>query len=480
MTFKRKALRISGAFLITGLMSSCALIHHDTAPHAQIAAKDIKLASDIHLASDGWPDAQWWTRFNDPQLDALIERALAGSPTMATARLRVTQAQAQVDEVRAEGGPQIGGLGVVMRGRGPASGFLVPMSPWYTAGLLGVFGTWTIDLWGKNRSSVRAAIGEENASVAEAASAQLGLATGVAQAYYSMQMSYRQLDLFQQSKQVLEFIVQAHQDKYARGVEARTSLQSARAQLLALEQQVTAARSQILETREGIRALIGAGADDMPEIKPAPLPEAVLSGVPSTLSYALLARRADLQAMRWEVESSLDQVEAAKAAFYPSLNISAFYGLNAIPLSKLFKSASQQVNLIPGLYLPIFDSGSLNAQLHSARASSDIKIEQYNQAVLDAVRDVAVNGSQLQTLADKRKLQADKLEATRYSQSAAEARYEQGLGSRLAAMEARLPVIEEQASLLSIDGQWVNQQIALIKALGGGYDAEAPASQVAQ
>lgn len=208
----------------------------------------------------------------------------------------------------------------------------------------------------------------------------------------------------------------------------------------------------------------------MPEIRPVALPQ-VQTGIPATLSYELLARRPDLQAMRWYVQASLDQVDSARALFYPSFDIKAFFGLDSIHLHTLFKKTSRQFNFIPGLKLPLFDGGRLNANLEGTRAASNMMIERYNQSVLNAVRDVAVNGTRLQTLNDEREMQAERVEATRFTQRAAEAAYQRGLTSRLQATEARLPVLAEEMSLLMLDSRRVIQSIQLMKSLGGGYQA---------
>ena len=180
----------------------------------------------------------------------------------------------------------------------------------------------------------------------------------------------------------------------------------------------------------------------------------VQTGIPATLSYELLARRPDLQAMRWYVQASLDQVDSARALFYPSFDIKAFFGLDSIHLHTLFKKTSRQFNFIPGLKLPLFDGGRLNANLEGTRAASNMMIERYNQSVLNAVRDVAVNGTRLQTLNDEREMQAERVEATRFQ-----------------ATEARLPVLAEEMSLLMRDSRRVIQSIQLMKSLGGGYQA---------
>jgi Outer membrane protein len=276
------------------------------------------------------------------------------------------------------------------------------------------------------------------------------------------------LDLLEQTRDVIDYAVKAHQSKVNQGLEAKVPWHGARSQLLAVEKQIAAVKGQIKETRESLRAIIG--ATDMPDIKPVALPQ-VDTGLPSSLSYELLARRPDLQAMRWYVQASLSQVDAARALFYPSFDIKAFFGFDAIHLEDMFKSPSKQINFIPGLRLPLFDGGRLNANLASTRASSNMLIERYNQSVLNAVRDVAINGSRLQTLNDQRVMQTERIDAARYTQAAAQAAYKQGLGSRLQATEAQLPVLAEQMSLMMLDTRRVIENIQLIKSLGGGYQA---------
>ncbi|WP_434662148.1 MdtP family multidrug efflux transporter outer membrane subunit [Klebsiella sp. MISC125] len=482
MTSNLPRLLLCGILASTTALTGCALIRKDSAQHQSIQPDQIKLADDIHLASQGWPQAQWWRQFNDPQLDNLIQRTLSGSHTLAEAKLREEQSQSQADLLEAGSRLQVAALGMVNRQRVSANGFLSPYAmdapklgmdgPYYTEATVGLFAGLDLDLWGVHRSAVAAAIGAQNAALAETAAVELSLSAGVAQLYYSMQASYQMLDLLQQTRDVIDFAVKAHQSKVAHGLEAKVPYHGARAQMLAVDKQIAAVKGQIKETRESLRALIGAGASDLPDIKPIALPQ-IQTGLPSTLSYELLARRPDLQAMRWYVQASLSQVDAARALFYPSFDIKAFFGLDAIHLDQLFKSTSKQINFIPGLRLPLFDGGRLNANLQHTRAASNMMIERYNQQVLDAVRDVAINGTRLQTLNEERGMQLDRVEAMRYTQAAAEAAFKRGLGSRLQATEARLPVLAEEISLLILDTQRVIQNIQLMKSLGGGYQAPA-------
>ena len=476
---RRRAL----AAALSCVLAGCALIHENGTPHATIQPEQIRLADDIHLAREGWPSARWWTVYGDPQLDALIDRALANAPTMEIAHMRVAQAKSDVALAKAGSSLQAVAQGMLDRQHVSSHGFLGPFAtnepalgltgPWYTEGIVGVGASLNVDIWGKQRAQVAASLGVHNARLAEASAVELEMSTDVAQLYYGIQTMHQLINLLEQLQLVAAFSVETHESRAARGLEAQTLTEEARAQQLAVQRQIIAAQGQVRHFRESLRALIGAGPDDLPDIKPMPLPQARAS-LPATLSYELLARRPDLQAMRWFVEASFDRIDAAGAAFYPSFDIKAFFGVDALHLADLFTHSSQQINLIPGLYLPIFDGGSLNANLTGARAASNTLIEQYNQAVLDAVRDVAQTGSRLQDLDAEEQLQTQKVQAVMFARDSAEAHFHQGLASRLVAMEARQPAIAEQMALVNVDGQRISQQIALAKALGGGYRADQP------
>ena len=133
--------------------------------------------------------------------------------------------------------------------------------------------------------------------------------------------------------------------------------------------------------------------------------------------------------------------------------------------------------------MPLFDGGRLNANLKSTRTASNILIKQYNQAVLDAVRDVAISSSQLNDLNQQAALQQQKVAAAMMTTRSASAHHQRGLVSYYAAQEARRPAIAQQLLLLDIEAQRLSTDITLIKALGGDYRGPAvasPGKEVAQ
>lgn len=468
------SMRVGAGLLLVVVLSGCASIRGDQGePIAQIQPEQIRLADDIKLARDGWPSARWWTAYGDPQLDALIEQALEEAPTMASAQSKVDKARAQVRAVRATGGVQVQASASVDRTRLPIASVssIIGIGPWFTSGDLNIGGTYPIDIWGRNRAQVDAAMGVQNAQLAEQAAAELQMSTGVAQLYYSIQATLQTIDLLQQAREIAAANVAAHTARAERGLEPKTLTEQARAQQLGIEQQIASAETTIRQLREALRAMVGAQADNLPEIAKVPLPS-VDAQLPTTLSYELLARRPDLQAMRWYVESTVSGIEAARAAFYPSFDITAFYGLSSLFIEDLLKYENRAISLSPGLTLPIFTSGLLNANLEGATADNNAAIAMYNQAVLNAVSDVAVAGARLQGLDEQERLQIERLDAVTFAMKSTEAHYRRGLASKISAINARLPVNAEEIALLGIRQEQISQSIALIAALGGGYRAE--------
>lgn len=471
-------------------LSSCAISREPVAPAHQIPAERIRLADTIHLAASGWPQTRWWTVYDDAQLDALMDYALAHAPRIEAARTRVEQARSQVDTAASVRLPQATFFGAINRTRISGSGYLQLFSqniqyppllsisgPWYTEGIVGVGGLYRIDLWGEDRARIAAAIGVRNARLAETSAVELDLSAAVAQLYFSIQTLSASIDLLQQADAIQSEVVADHDARFGRGLESKVPAAMADAMLLDLREQLTDERAQRDRLRETLRALIGAGADDMPPIDPTSLPAADRFGVPRTLEFDLLARRPDLQAMRWYVQASLSEVDVARAAFYPSFDIKAFFGLDSIQLGDLWKRQSRQYNLIPGLSLPLFDGGRLTANLKGARAVSNERIVQYNQAVLDALRDVAVSGMQLEARRSQVQQQQARVRDATIEYDSVQSRFQRGLASRTQAQQARLPVIALQIELVALRGMAARDSVSLTKALGGGYIENGDASR---
>ena len=463
--------RVAGAVLALAL-AGCAHIPADTG-HA--AAPDFARAQHdaaIALARDAWPAAQWWTEYKDPQLDDLVARALKDGPTLAVAQARVASARAAVGAERAAEGAYLNLDAGLNRQRYSSNGlFPEPIGGnFFNDTTLQVKGGYDFDWWGKRRALVAAALGEQNARQAEASLAAQALAASVAQSYFRLQMTWARIDNTDAEAAVWRDLLAGRKERIAHGLATIDDQRAAELELGTLAETSERLATQAAREREILRALVGAGSDALGTLArrvPAPAADAL----PARLGMELLARRPDLQAARWRVEASLGRVQASEAAFYPDLNLSAALGLNAISVSKLLQISSRTMLAGAALELPLFDSGRLDAGLGQARAARDEMIADYDEAVVNAVRDVAAEGATLQGIERQRRAHAQAAEASARLEANAQARFQRGLADRAALLQAKLAVLRQQDAALQLQDAQLQTQVALAKALGGGYRA---------
>lgn len=461
------------------LLAGCAPMHDTRAPLTQqtpAANIDATLPTAIQ---NGWPESQWWKAYRDPQLNALIDSALRNSPDMQVAEQRIQLAQAQARAVEAQDGPQLDFSADVERQKMSAEGVMGPFAindpamgstgPWYTNGTMGLTAGWSLDLWGKNRAEVTARIGAVKAREAEREQTRQLLASGVSRLYWEWQTQAALKTVLMQIDAQQQNVIAADRQLYQNGITSsvegvETDIDSGKT-----EQQLNdvSGKMRVIEAR--LSALTNAQSAAL-KLHTATMP-VVESQLPPRLGYSLLARRADLQAAHWYIESSLSSVDAAKAAFYPDVNLMAFLQQDALHLSDLFRHSAQQMGVTAGLTLPIFDSGRLNANLDIAQAQSNLTVASYNQAVVDAVNDVARAATQVETLVQKNQRQQQIEHDAQRVVGLAQARFKAGIiaGSRVS--EATIPALREQCNGLILQGQWLDASVQLTSALGGGYHA---------
>jgi multidrug efflux system outer membrane protein len=177
-----------------------------------------------------------------------------------------------------------------------------------------------------------------------------------------------------------------------------------------------------------------------------------------------------LQAARWRVEASLGQIEASRAAFYPDLNLNGAIGLDAVSLSRLLQANSLTMLIGGGLRLPLFDSARLNAQLEQTRLKRNELIADYNRRLINAVRDVAEEGATLQGIGRQIEAHVATRKVSGELLANARARFDHALADRATLLQAQLEVARQDDGALQLRDAALQTQIALIDALGGGYN----------
>jgi NodT family efflux transporter outer membrane factor (OMF) lipoprotein len=197
--------------------------------------------------------------------------------------------------------------------------------------------------------------------------------------------------------------------------------------------------------------------------------------VPTQLGADLLGRRPDVAAARWRIEAAAQDVQGARAAFYPNINLAGFIGLSSLGLDRLFSLDSGNAGFGPALRLPLFDGGRLRAQLKGREADVDAAIAAYNGAVLDAAREVADAAASLRSIEVQQAEQARAHAAAEGAYDFAQQRYRAGLGTYLTVLSAESGVLAQRRLGADLSARALDTRVALMRALGGGW-TEQPAS----
>lgn len=432
---------------------------------------EVPLAGLEAPARAGWPDAEWWRQYSDPQLDDLIARAMKGSPDLAQAQSRLESAQQSIRIAAAQAGLSINGSAQVTRQRMSENG-LIPSKflgfTWYNQGDLGVQAQYDFDWWGKQRATIEAAVDQARAAEAQRSAAALAIQNAVADTYFGWLADEARIDVARKQVATQDQYVRVEALRVRQGVDLPDDAQKARIQQASARELLVALESSAKIRQTALASLLGVAPAELPTLAPRPLP-AIDGGLPANVGVDLIARRPDIAASRWQVEAALKQTDAARAEFFPDISLSAMAGLSSIDLDKMFNASSRVFSLTPALHLPIFNSGLLQANFRASKAQLDAAVAQYNATVLSAARDISLQSLTAQQLAARRKEQAAQIVANETLLASAQARARQGVRDIRESLGAQGQLLQTRDDALSLQAQALSTDLSLIKALGGGY-----------
>ncbi len=467
------------ALLLTALSGPIALAA--CAPVPQLGARPEVRAGDTFVAdrsiaaaqtaNAAWPAGDWWSLYADPQLSALIEEGLRDAPDLAAAGARLRSAEAYVQQARGALLPNAGAsAGVALNKQSYNNGIPPAFVPhgWNDTGNLGANLDFDLDLWGKNRAAARAAVSQAEAARLELEQARLALSTNIASAYADLarlaaerRVQARALEVREQTRKLVA-------DRVATGLDTRAELKQADAAVPAARADLAATDEAIGLTRNRIAALLGKGPDRGLEIA---LPGAAAStrAVPANATTDLIGRRPDIAAARARVEAAAQQIKVARADFYPSINLSAMVGLQALYLQNLFKGTSSTGQVGPAVSLPLFRGGQLAGQYKGARASYDEAVANYDGIVANAFREVADAVTSRNALATRLAESRAALADSEQAYAIARQRYQGGLSTFLNVLTAEERVLTARQIVADLEARAFTLDVALVRALGGGF-----------
>ena len=407
----------------------------------------------------------WWSEFQSPELNRLIAAALEGNRDLKAAGSRIDQARALAQINGANLLPSVGLSAEVARDQRAGA----PAAPKHTAGLNASV---ELDVWGKNRQSNVAALGRVQSSVHAQQSVQLALQAEVASTYFRLLSTRDQLALARNTLSNTEAVLRRLQAQHTAGaisglevVRQQGLVASVSASIAPLEQQ----RQQALDA---LAVLLGRHPHDLalatPSLDALRLPP-VAAGLPSSL----LAQRPDIRQAEADLVAANADINAARAALFPSLRLTAAGGVESASLAALLRPGSLVYALAAGLAAPLFDGGRLRGQVALTQARQDELVQVYRQAILIALREVEDSLNAAQRLAEQATAQQQVGAHAATALRMAELRYRDGGVDFGAVLDAQRVLLAAQAAQQTITLARYAAAIALYRALGGGSDTAA-------
>ena len=463
------------------LLQSCNVGPKYNRPSVQTPATFKEVTPEDLKKMDGWKVAEpkdaalhgkWWEVFGDPELNALEERVGVSNQNVAAAFSNFMAARAIVRQARSQYYPTVTVGPSILREHQPSTSVNSTASSsgrTFASFVLPFDATWTPDLWGRVRNTVKANVYNAQVSAADLENTKLTAQAELAVDYYELrgQDSLKEvLDLtvivFQQSLDLTKVLYETGIDSDEAVAQAETQLNTARVQATNLG----IARAQF---EHAIALLVGQPASTF-SIPVAPLkvpPPAIPFGVPSEL----LERRPDISAAERQMAQANAQIGVAKAAYYPTVTLSASGGFESTSISKWFTWPSRFWSVGPTASETLFDAGLRRSTVEQFRAQYDTSVANYRQSVLVAFQQVEDNLAALRVLSEEIQQQGEAVKSAQRVVTLATDRYRLGIDPYLNVIVAQASLLTNQQTGVSLRVQQITASVQLMEALGGGWDA---------
>jgi len=421
------------------------------------------------------PRGSWWKLFADPDLDRIEDLAAAGNQDLAAATARFDKARAQVDVTRADYFPQVEFDPSYSRQRtsfnAPANGVPAKISPTYNLFTAQLQAAWEADVWGRVRRQVESARAQLAASADDLESVRLGVQAEVAMDFFALRSLDAEGKLLERSTESFRRSLALTVNRRKGGVASDLDVAQAQTQLRTTEAALPPLRLQRSRVIHALASLCGQEARGFllaPELnerlaEPPPVPELMPS--------ALLERRPDIAAAERRMAAANAQAGVAQSAFYPHLRVNGLAGFQSVDAASWFDWPSRLWSVGPSLELPLFTGGRNRAGLAYARASYLETVATYRQTVLAAFQEVEDQLAAQKWLREQLSAEEAALTAALRALEIADHRYKSGLVTYLEVATAQSSALDLERSAVRTRGGQRAACVALIKALGGGWES---------
>ena len=459
--------RLASAVLITALVGGCTLDPAYQRPAPPVPAAFPQGPS--YAPATAGPEAAsaaWRAVFTDPDLEAVIELALADNRDLRAAVANIQSAQGQYAVQRSALLPNVNAAGSEIYQQSPNGKGGSTDTRFYAASL--GFSSWELDLFGRTRSLSTAALDQYLASEDSRRAVQVSLVAQVAVAWFTLAADRDLLAVAQQTLTTQRASLDLTQARFNGGVASMLDVQQAETTVQQARSDVASFTTNAAQAKNALDLLVGA---PVPEAR---LPQTLrvdgVSNVQAALSSQVLLTRPDVQQAEHLLEAANANIGAARAAFFPQIGLTGQVGQQSTALERLFDAASRTWLFQPSISLPIFTGGRNTGNLKAANAQRDAATAQYEKAVQSAFRDVSDALARQGTIGEQLAAQQALNAATSQALKLSTARYERGTDAYLTVLTAERADYSARQSLIAIELARLTNAVSLYRALGGGQN----------
>ena len=481
MRFYSKAFRIGMLSLTVSTLCACAVVtgKHETLAQVDNARLNLPEVSGRTLAQ--WPQQGWWTQYNSPTLNALIEQAMRDGPSLKVLATRIDASQNAADAVRKLSYP-MGQVkvdwtgqeffntridGATPQSQAALSSRGIPTNPSdqfialtnISAGI-----SWDLDLWGHNRALYGAALGLSRAQTLEYEAARQGVIANIVGLHAQIMAFTERANIVDKQIATQTTLRQRWLEREQAGLQpTQNSVQvdMTLAQLAQLKQSLMAQKAV---ARAQLAALIGQTPEQLAEFFPEQTWQTL--NLPQNIPVQILGTRPDIAAAREYIVASTEQVNAVKAEFYPNINIGLSTALQLLNLQDILDFRGQNAAVKPAISLPIFNTIQLNAKLRQQQAQLDNTIAQYNQTVFQAVSDAHQQLAQYRQAQAYLTAQARIVKDSQTLTDLSAQRYRAGMSPQMESLMYQTATLREQDALVMGYAMRRAQEARLASSLG--------------
>jgi multidrug efflux system outer membrane protein len=452
--------------LLAGCATSLPKIEPEKLPQPPAAFKEGDGRWTQAAPAEARPRGEWWKAFADPVLDDLVERANRSNTSIQGAAARLAQARAFVRATDADRAPQIGVGASATRAQGIVGGTFV--GPARNIFATGVDFSYEVDLFGRLSHATNAAALDAQAQEGLLQSARLLVQAQVAQTYLALRALDDERSLVRSTVGAYRETLALTDRRWRAGDVAELDVTRAATEVAATESDALALDRQRAGLEHALAVLVGEVVSSFS----LPVAEwnSALPVIPAGLPSTLLTRRPDVSAAQQTMLAAQARVGVAKAAYFPRVALTGTAGYASTDLSELFEWSSRAWLLGAVASLPVFDGGRRKAGVESATAQMEGEVARYREQILVAFKDVEDELSSLRLLAEQSEAQGRAVQTSSRSTALSDVRYRNGYVSQLDLLDAQRSELRNRRQALQVRSAQYQSTIALVRALGGGWD----------